>query len=242
VNQCFDFTRARTSAALSARKDDRAERQTSCVHGAWCGEVPVRLQSARATIVALLLVTGCRHSEKPAAAQPPVVEVAPVLQRDVPIYREWVATLNGYLNADIQARVQGYLIAQNFKEGSFVHKNEVLFEIDPRPFRAALDQARAQLAASEANAARAARDVERDRPLAAARAIPRQQLETDIELERAAVAAVKAAAAQVRRPSSTWATRRSVPSSMASRASPRCRSATWCPPPACSPPYRRSSR
>src|SRR5262245_27146586 len=164
----------------------------------WFRLWPQFREIAPSASLALLLMTGCRHSEKPAAAEPPVVEVAPVLQRDVPIYREWVATLDGYINADIQARVQGYVISQNFKEGSFVRKGEILYEVHPRPFKAVLDQARAELAESEANAARAARDVERDRPLAAARAIPRQQLETDIELERAARAAVNAAAAQVR--------------------------------------------
>ena len=162
-----------------------------------CPLWPQLRATARLTCLALLLVTGCNRSGKQAAAEPPVVEVAPVLQRDVPIYREWVAVLNGYVNADIQARVDGYLIAQKFTEGSLVHKNEVLFEIDPRPFVAALNQARGQLAEAQANAARAERDVERDRPLAAARAIPRQQLETDIELARAAAAAVTAAAAQV---------------------------------------------
>jgi len=116
----------------------------------------------------------------------------------VPIYREWVATLDGYVNAQIQPQVTGYLLRQGFREGSFVRKDEILFEIDPRPFQATLDQAKAQLAQSEANAGKAARDVERDTPLAEARAIPRSQLENDIQAHRAAVAAVQAARAQVR--------------------------------------------
>jgi len=123
--------------------------------------------------------------------------VVRVERRDVPIYREWVATLDGYVNAQIRSSVQGYLVAQHSREGSFVRKGEVLFEIDPRPFRAALDQANGNLAERVANAARAARDVERDRPLAEARAIPKSQLETDIQVERAAEAAVKAARAAV---------------------------------------------
>ena len=118
-------------------------------------------------------------------------------QRDVPIYREWVATLDGYVNAQIRSSVEGYLVAQNSREGSLVRKDEVLFEIDPRPFRAALDQANGNLAEQIANAARAARDAERDRPLAEARAIPKSQLETDIQVERAAEAAVRAARANV---------------------------------------------
>jgi multidrug efflux pump subunit AcrA (membrane-fusion protein) len=69
----------------------------------------------------------------------PVVEVAPVEQRDVPIYGEWIGTLTGQVNADVKAQVTGYLLTRNYKEGSFVHKGQVLFEIDPRPFQAALD-------------------------------------------------------------------------------------------------------
>ncbi len=126
------------------------------------------------------------------------MEVAPVRQQDVPIYREWVATLDGYVNAQIQPQVTGYLLAQDFREGSFVRKDDVLFEIDPRPFEATLDQAKAQLAQSEANASKAARDLERDTPLAEARAIPRSQLDNDVQAHRAAVAAVEAARAQVR--------------------------------------------
>ena len=143
----------------------------------------------------IALLAACKRPETPPPARPPVVEVVRVEQRDVPIYREWIATLDGYVNAQIQPRVSGYVIAQRFKEGSFVRKNELLFEIDARPFRAALDQANAQLAERRADAARAARDVERDRPLAEARAIPRSQLDNDIQIHNAAVAAVDAARA-----------------------------------------------
>lgn len=126
------------------------------------------------------------------------MEVAQVERRDVPIYSDWVATLDGYVNAQIQPHVTGYLIAQRFREGSSVRKNQVLFEIDPRPFRAVLDQATAQLGERLADEARTARDVERDRPLAEARAIPKSQLDNDVELHRAAVAAAAAARASVR--------------------------------------------
>ena len=118
-------------------------------------------------------------------------------QRDVPIYSEWVSTLDGYVNAQIRSSVGGYLVAQTSHEGSFVEKNRVLFQIDPRPFQAALDQANAELAQQLAEASRASRDVERDRPLAEARAIPQSQLETDIQIHRAAEAAVRAARATV---------------------------------------------
>jgi RND family efflux transporter MFP subunit len=145
----------------------------------------------------IALVGACGRSQAPPPPHAPVVEVVRVLQQDVPIYQEWVATLDGYVNAQIQARVSGYVLAQRFREGSFVHKNEVLFEIDPRPFIAALDQANAQLAQRVADERRAARDEQRDRPLAEQRAIPRSQLDNDVEIHRAAIAAVEAARATV---------------------------------------------
>ncbi len=89
--------------------------------------------------------TGCAKQEKAAASQPPVVEVVEVLQKDVPIYSQWVGTLDGLVNATIRAQVQGYLIKQNYQEGDFVRKGQVLFEIDPREFQAAVDQAKASL-------------------------------------------------------------------------------------------------
>jgi membrane fusion protein (multidrug efflux system) len=175
----------------------------SCTHGrgARRGDDLVRRGpqlTSFGVLVVVLLAIGCRQSEPPAPVPPPRVEVAPVQQQDVPIYREWVATLDGYVNAQIQPQVTGYLLRQDFREGSFVRKDEILFEIDPRPFQATLDQTRAQLAQSEANESKTARDVERDTPLAAARAIPRSQLDNDIQAHRAAVAAVEAARAQVR--------------------------------------------
>jgi len=118
-----------------------------------------------------------------------------VLQRDVPIQSEWTATLDGFVNAQIRAQVTGYLLSQRAREGSFVHKDEVLFELDPRPFRAALEQANAELGERIADEARAKRDVERDEPLVEARAIPRAQLETDIQVFRSAASAVEAARA-----------------------------------------------
>jgi membrane fusion protein (multidrug efflux system) len=145
-----------------------------------------------------MLSAGCKRSEAPPPPTPPIVEVVQVQQRDVPIHSEWTATLDGYLNAQIRAQVTGYLLSQNVREGSIVHRDEVLFELDPRPFRATLDQANAELAERIADEARAKRDVERDEPLVEARAIPKQQLETDIQVYRAAVAAVAAARANVR--------------------------------------------
>ncbi len=129
--------------------------------------------------------------------RPPEVEVVSVVQKDVPIYSEWVGTLDGYVNAQIQPQVTGYLIKQNYREGSFVHKDDVLFEIDPRPFQAALDQAQAQLAQAEAQLGAAALNVKRDIPEAQAQAIPQSQLDNDTQARLAAKAAVDAGKAAV---------------------------------------------
>jgi RND family efflux transporter MFP subunit len=136
----------------------------------------------------------------PKAAPPipgPEVEVASVIQKDVPIYSEWIATLDGYVNAQIQPQVTGYVIRQNYKEGSFVRQGQILFQIDPRPFQALVDQANAQLAQAEAQLGKTQMDVGRDTPLAKERAIAQSQLDNDIQANRAAQAAVKAAQAQV---------------------------------------------
>ena len=92
----------------------------------------------------LSLGTACGRTSAAPSIPSPEVEVATVLQKDVPIVSEWVATLDGYVNAQIQPQVAGYIIHQTYKEGSFVRKGQVLFEIDPRPFQALLDQANAQ--------------------------------------------------------------------------------------------------
>jgi RND family efflux transporter MFP subunit len=147
----------------------------------------------------LLLAAGCSSNKSNAApaAPPLIVEVATVVQQDTPIYSEWVATLDGYVNAQIQPHVSGYIIKQNYKEGSVVSKGEVLFEIDPRPFKAALDQAKAQLALAEAQMGKARLDVERDTPLAQARAIAQSQLDTEVQARLGAEAQVQAAKANV---------------------------------------------
>src|SRR5436853_3610021 len=145
----------------------------------------------------LLFLAGCGGSKAAPAPPLPVVQVATVVQQDTPIYSEWVATLDGYVNAQIQPRVAGYLIKQDYKEGSVVRKGEVLFEIDPRPFKAALDQAKAQLAQAEAQLGKAGLDVQRDTPLAQARAIAQSQLDTEIQARLGAKAQVDAAKANV---------------------------------------------
>jgi RND family efflux transporter MFP subunit len=94
------------------------------------------------------VVLGFARSSKPAQAAPPVleVEVVSVEQKNVPVYSEWIGTTDGMVNAELKAQVTGYLLRQDYKEGSFVKKGQLLFEIDPRPFQAALDQANAQVA------------------------------------------------------------------------------------------------
>jgi RND family efflux transporter MFP subunit len=104
-----------------------------------------------AVLAVLLLIVLTRSGAKASVQAPlPIVEVATVEQRDVPVYGEWIGTLTGQVNADVKAQVTGYLLTRKYKEGSYVRKGELLFEIDPRPFQAALDQAKAQLAQAKA--------------------------------------------------------------------------------------------
>ena len=160
---------------------------------------PISLRMGRALRCSLffaLLCAGCAQKTT-APAGGPQVQVAQVVQQDVNIYSEWVATLDGYVNAQIQPQVTGYLIKQNYSEGSFVHKDDVLFEIDPRPFQAVLDQAKAQLAQAEAQLGNATLNLNRDIPEAEANAIPRSQLEGDTQAQFAAKASVAASRASV---------------------------------------------
>jgi RND family efflux transporter MFP subunit len=159
-----------------------------------------RFQKSIVVGAALLaaLSAGCeRRVVSAAPPQPPTVEVASVVQKDVPIEGEWVGTLEGYVNAQISPQVSGYLIRQDYQEGAFVRKGQVLFEIDPRPFQAVLDQAKGQLAQAEARMANAELNVKRDIPEAEAHAIPQSQLDTDTQSLRGAKAAVEASQATV---------------------------------------------
>jgi membrane fusion protein (multidrug efflux system) len=119
-----------------------------------------------------------------------------VQSADVPLYTEWIGTLDGYVNAQIRAQVTGYLMAQDYREGGQVKKGDLLFHIDPRPFQAALDQARGQLAQAEAQFDKTELDVERYTPLAKGKAISQEEL-VDAEhaslVAKAAVASAKAA-------------------------------------------------
>jgi RND family efflux transporter MFP subunit len=144
-----------------------------------------------------ILVSGCNKSQATTAMLVPEVEVATVEQRDVPVYSEWVATLDGYVNAQIRPQVSGYIIKQNYTEGSLVRKGQVLFEIDPRPFTAALDRTKGDLAQAQAQLGKSTLDVERDTPLAAAKAIAKSQLDNEVQAKLGAQAAVESAKAAV---------------------------------------------
>jgi len=145
-----------------------------------------------------LLLTACAKKQAgPTNATPLQVEVATVEQRDVTLYGDWVATLDGYVNAQIQPQVSGYMIKQDYREGSVVQSSQVLFEIDPRPFQATLDQAEGQFAQAQAQLKLAAINVKRDTPLAQAHAIAQSQLDNEVQQQAALDAAVRTAEANV---------------------------------------------
>jgi membrane fusion protein (multidrug efflux system) len=154
-----------------------------------------------AGVLILLLLTqfliGCTTKQEKPAMEPPEVKVAEVVQRDVPIYQEWVAQLNGPTNAQISPRVQGYLLKQDYRDGFFVKKGQLLYEIDSLPYQAALAQAKAQVAVAAANLSNANTNVARDRPLAAQNAIPQKQLDTDVATQAANQAQLDAAKAEL---------------------------------------------
>jgi membrane fusion protein (multidrug efflux system) len=151
------------------------------------------------SIMALHLA-GCTEEKKTAAPPPPPeVMVAEVIQKDVPVYREWVASTDGLVNATILAQVEGYLIKQNYQEGDFVKKGTLLFEIDPRPFQATVDEAKAALAKQQAVLKTAQANLNRILPLAAANAVSQKDKDDAIGETDSAEAQVMAAQAQVRK-------------------------------------------
>jgi membrane fusion protein (multidrug efflux system) len=168
--------------------------------------------------ITLLSVSCTTNTSAAIAPAPPDISVTPVLQKDVPIYREWIGTLDGMVNAAIKAQVTGYILSQSYTEGSFVRKGQLLFEIDPRPFQASVDQAQgelarangqlaqaraqlvqaeAQLVQSQANQGRTQLDVDRYIPLARQQAITQQDLDNATQNNLSAKAQVEASKAQV---------------------------------------------
>jgi len=150
----------------------------------------------------LVLLSSCQDKAASPPPPPPEVGISTVVAQDVTTYGDWVATLDGYVTAQIQPQVSGYLIRQDYREGSFVQKDQVLFEIDPRPFQAVLDQAKGQLAQANGQLGQAQAalslaniNVNRDTPLAQARAIAQSQLDNDVQtmkVDEATVATAKA--------------------------------------------------
>jgi membrane fusion protein, multidrug efflux system len=159
-------------------------------------------------LVVIALIVGAlrpKHASGAGTAAPPDVMVAQVEQKDVPMYGEWIGTLDGFVNADVRAQVTGYLVRQDYKEGALVSKGQLLFEIDPRPFQAALDQAEgqlaqatAQLANAEAIQMRTQLDVERYTPLAKEQAASQQDLDNATQNNLAAKATVATDEAQIK--------------------------------------------
>lgn len=142
------------------------------------------------------LAGGC--AKGPAQAAPPQeVQVIGVEQRDVPVVDEWVGTLDGFVDAQIRAQVTGYLVRQDYKEGTAVRKGDALFEIDPRPFAAALAQAEGLLGQAQAQLGKAKLDVERYTPLALEKAISQEELDDAVQARLAAEAQVTSARAGV---------------------------------------------
>jgi membrane fusion protein, multidrug efflux system len=169
---------------------------------------PLRADFLLLTLVASLIFSGC-GSDAPKNAQagappPPTVQFVTVQQKDVALSSQWIATMDGFVNSQIQPHVTGYLIKQNYREGSVVHKGELLFEIDPRPFQAALDQSKAQLVQAQAQVvqaqaqlAKTQQDVTRDTPLAEAKAIAQSQMDDDLQAKNGAAAGVASSQANV---------------------------------------------
>jgi membrane fusion protein (multidrug efflux system) len=146
----------------------------------------------------ILASTGCKKEAGSTALEvAPEVQVAQVSQQDLPIYADWIGTTDGFVNATIQARVTGYLIKRTFDEGSFVKKGDLLFEIDHRPFQAALAEAKGELSKAEARLVKTELDVKRDTPLAEAKAISQKDLEDSIQMKAAAKGMLAAARAAV---------------------------------------------
>src|SRR5690348_10497768 len=129
-------------------------------------------------VVCAAVVAGCHG--KPAAPPPqgpPSVVVTQVVQRDVPVYQEWIGTTEGNVNAEIRPKVDGYLLRRVYAEGSFVRQGDLMFEIDARQVQAALQQAQGDLAQAQAQLSKAQQDVNRFRPLAAQKAVSQQELD-----------------------------------------------------------------
>lgn len=146
---------------------------------------------------ALICCPACKQKPQAKSPPPPITQVVTVTQADVPIYHEWIGVLDGLVNAQIRAQVTGYLLTQNYRESDPIKKGDLLFEIDPRPFQAALDQAKGLLAQAEARLGKTALDVKRYGPLVKDKAISQEEYDDAVQADLEAKAAVVSAKAQV---------------------------------------------
>lgn len=155
-----------------------------------------RIFAAISLLVVSLLSFSC-EKPKPPTPPPPNVTVTPVIQKDVVASNTWVGVLDGYQNANIQAQVTGYLLTQNYKEGSFVKKGDLLFTIDPRPYQAALAQAQADYAKAVAQAQLQQITLARQTQLYQTKVISQQQYDVSYQDTQAAIAAAAGVQASV---------------------------------------------
>jgi membrane fusion protein, multidrug efflux system len=154
---------------------------------------------ALAVLSGLTILPSCKDEQGSAQVQMPTpdVQVTQMIRKDVPVTAEWVGSLRGTEDSDIRPQVSGYLLSKNYRNGSYVQKDQVLFQIDPRPFEAALEQARGTLAQDKANAERYALDVQRYTPLVATGSVSRKQLDDAILSLKQAEASIKTSEARV---------------------------------------------
>jgi membrane fusion protein, multidrug efflux system len=152
--------------------------------------VPSHLLCALLLLIATLV--GCSAQEEKPAPPPPGVTVTPVVQKDVDIQQEWVGTMLGNVDADIRPKVEGFLLSQDYSEGSFVNKGQPMFQLDQRQAQAAVQQAQGRLERARASLAQAQIDVKRYTPLVAQRAVSQAELDKALSMERAATAEVDA--------------------------------------------------
>ena len=151
-----------------------------------------------AAALLLGITSGCSRKAEQVAPPTPEVLVTTVMPKDVPVLKEGVATLEGFITANINAQVQGYIISRDYKEGSLVKKGDLLFQIDPRPFEATLDQAKGNLAVAQSNRTKADADVKRAIKLFQEKVISDQERDTYINAANSTKANVQAAEAAVR--------------------------------------------
>jgi membrane fusion protein (multidrug efflux system) len=152
-----------------------------------------------AVLAAATGLGACKKKEEAPPPPPPTVQVAPVSQKDVPVYGEWIGTLEGYVNAEIRPQIEGYLLRQVYREGVLVRSGDLMFEIDPREFQAAYDQANGAVAQYDATVANAKTTVARYTPLAAQKAISQQELDDAVTKQRTAEANLASAKAALER-------------------------------------------